>query len=298
MSYAEFNRLHRKEFPREILQVKCSNQFLPVRRIFRMERHLSEKMTQEMLFFAASVDIPEYASDDWEVTTEDNLWVPTLNAFVASWSGLSPKRFLIFEFVQSSLAFVDFDFALHSVPNQFQLDLQCRPLIRSASHWKQALSKQISFRIKLAQLSLFNLQMRLNLFWLSIYFGKGLDLAPDVWYACMTKLLIPEELCIRFLLPWIRNRDWRVNPTSGGLWLIRWNAHHQGFICYRGPNYANHYEGDDESNSLEVNLMWLDTRFVISDHSFVQTLGWDSFTTRSAGPLEVLGEIMTQLNKI
>ena len=80
--------------------------------------------------------------------------------------------------------------------------------------------------------------------------------------------------------------------------MIRWNAHHQGFICYRGPNYANHYEGDDESNSLEVNLMWLDTRFVISDHSFVQTLGWDSFTTRSAGPLEVLGEIMTQLSKI
>lgn len=138
MSYAEFNRLHRKEFPREILQVKCSNQFLPVRRIFRMERHLSEKMTQEMLFFAASVDIPEYASDDWEVTTEDNLWVPTLNAFVASWSGLSPKRFLIFEFVQSSLAFVDFDFALHSVPNQFQLDLQCRPHIRSPfnNNWK------------------------------------------------------------------------------------------------------------------------------------------------------------------
>lgn len=93
---------------------------------------------QQTLFFAASIDIPEFAGDDWEITTEDNLWCPTLNAFVASWSGLSARRFLIFEFVQCSLAYVDFDFALSSLPDQLQLDLQCRPLNHSPfdNNWK------------------------------------------------------------------------------------------------------------------------------------------------------------------
>lgn len=134
----------------------------------------------------------------------------------------------------------------------------------------------------------------LNLFWLSTYFGKGLELPPNVWYACLTKLMVPEELCIRFLLPWLQRQDWRVTNTSKGLWSVRRGGHHQGFICYRGPNCATPYEG----NSLAVNMLWLDTHFVISDHSAVMTLGWDSFATRSTGPLEVLGEIMAQLNKI